>query len=218
MLRFLLWFTDAGRYPGRLGYYRGARGLLRFGLSHAAVGRLLGNAFLPFPLRLINKLSGIRENRQPIRRLRSAKISCIAAQERNYRPDPDEVEALEHWLRLRGVNVSRKPGADVHWNRYSFLRGNDDVVRELSAHGVEAGRFNWPRPLDRAYAGVRGVSSAEACPNSALAAEQIVNVPVWSDFFRRHSDRPPIAQAISPRRQARLRRQGRTSTTAPGAE
>ncbi|KXJ59060.1 MAG: hypothetical protein AXW17_11915 [Colwellia sp. Phe_37] len=123
-----------------------------------------------------------------ILKLGNIKVSEVLSQRSSYLYDNAEVDALELYLLKHGFQVQQRLGSDIHWNRYSVLDSTGMLAELLNSEGVEAGEFNWPKPLHKTNKMSESLFWEEELKNSEFASQHIVNIPVWSDFFRKKVD------------------------------
>jgi hypothetical protein len=120
-----------------------------------------------------------------IRRLSDKKVNLILRQRENYTCNNSEVLALEYFLSANNIEVKKLDRCEINWNRYSILDEDGGIERSLKKLGIECGNYNWPTPLHLIYDNDGNVVFKEGCKMSEYVSGHILNIPIWSSFFRR---------------------------------
>jgi len=163
--------------------------LVEQGLSVAFIKYFIG---LRVVFSLFEKIYGVlssfkRAGRIPLLKLCDEKVAEVSRQRACYEYEGREVENLERYLLEFGFEPNHYLGSDVHWNRYSFIEETGLLIELLNSSGIEAGRFNWPTPLHKNKPQSHSVTWTGKLENSEYASKNIVNIPIWSNFFQNFS-------------------------------
>ena len=121
-------------------------------------------------------------------KLHPSKIKLINLQKKDYKYDNSEVEALENLLAKNGCNYFRQNLKDVniHWNRYSILDKDNEIKTLMKSLNVQAQNYNWPQPLHDLYKNNKNVLlESNNFKHSDMASINVINIPVWSNFFQK---------------------------------
>lgn len=119
------------------------------------------------------------------KKLNPIKIDMILRQKKRFKFDFSEIGALERYLVGVGyTSIIKRNDLKIHWNRYSIMDSEGKYASNLKKLGVQVGNYNWPNPLHKMYFGKKNIEfvSFDYC-NSEIAAKNVCNIPVWSNFF-----------------------------------
>lgn len=187
MLRFLLAFTDEENYHPNLNDIPLIRTLTKLNSSDQAIYKIIRN-------QLVSKLSKLRNrffrghDRIDEKKLHDKKKDLVQHQRGNYQYRPEEVRALEKFLSNNGCSPETPVQTDLHWNRYSLLDRDGRISKLFLEMNVESGCYNWPRPLDVLYRNEERVTTSGSMEKTHIASKTVMNIPIWSTFFRRLDD------------------------------
>jgi len=113
------------------------------------------------------------------------KIAIIAKQRNQKHSNAEEVRALEAILNTAGISTPQFTNSEFVWNRYTILDEKGNAKALLKNYLVEYGNYNWPRPLHILYNNNINVTFT-TLKNTEIAAEHILNIPVWSKYFQQY--------------------------------
>ncbi len=187
-LSFVYEHCDEHRYKDWLNCFDVLKKLFKIGCTQNIIFRICKRLstykFFWFPIMLIFKAMELNK-RIVIRRLRFEKVALIERQKAAYIYDNSEVGALELIIASDGIFIENNPKIEIHWNRYSILDKKGSLKKKLIRHGIEVGNFNWNKTLAELYQRKKDVTIFGKCYKSAFASEHVINIPVWSDVFRK---------------------------------
>lgn len=148
---------------------------------------LLDNIHIKLVYNLIKQLliqAGVVKGEIVVERQDCVKTNLVLKQRLRYHFDDREVSALERFLNHNQIETPKFENCIVNWNRYSILDKDRRITKLLKQFDIQFGNYNWPIPLHKLYASNKKVITTGRYKNSEYASEYVLNIPVWSDFFR----------------------------------
>jgi len=138
----------------------------------------LWNRFLVF----LNK-TGLFDNRIRILKMHKEKLSLLLAQKKIYDASYSDLEKdfLEKLFVNNNVKIASYPNSNIRWNRYSILDEEGKIYKILDSNEIEFRNYNWYRPLHLIY---EYDKTGKSLSNAELTSKKIVNLPLWSDYFK----------------------------------
>lgn len=136
-------------------------------------------------IEIIKKIRMLGPERIKMKRLRPEKTRLIRNQEANFAYLNHNVDSIEQLAEQYGLrNIQEQQGMVINWNRFSVYDEKQEFRRILNENGIEAGNYNWPKPLNILYKNSKEVVCVSDFPNTIYASRYVVNIPVWRDITR----------------------------------
>ena len=131
----------------------------------------------------INKDLGYVIPEIKVLKMHEKKVQLILCQVKKHHAtyDSSEVKFLEEFLKKNNIKINTYPGSYIRWNRYSILDETNKIAKILDKKEIEFGNYNWPTPLHLMH---KHHMKERKFLNAEIASEKIVNIPVWSDYFK----------------------------------
>lgn len=182
MLKTFLALTEKDIYFRGMQFGEVVKDLLAMGESGRTAAKLYSR-LIKIGRKVLNKISG-EKNQISIRKMHSGKVKLVAAQRRNFTPDEKEVNALEEFISAEGGDILSIPGASINWNRYTVIDKTGELRGKFNNNEIEVSNYNWPLPLNRIFRKNSNVIVSENLEVSEYLSANILNIPVWSNYFQ----------------------------------
>jgi dTDP-4-amino-4,6-dideoxygalactose transaminase len=179
---FLYTYTSEKYYYPSVNNVGYVRKMIAAGISHKVIyssSKLLINKYVRA---VFNKLMR-SSSKMPIDTLKLHPLKRELLFQQMNQFNYQDQEKVTHLLELC-KNVGVIPfnrSESTQWNRLSVLDPKFKLRELLTRNAVEVSNFNWPLPLHQLYADNPNVIGTVGFSNSELFANQILNIPLWSD-------------------------------------
>jgi dTDP-4-amino-4,6-dideoxygalactose transaminase len=121
-----------------------------------------------------------------IKRLRNNKVHLIRQQEENFFYTNDNIKGIEQMTEQTNFKwYHKKQGTTINWNRFSILDESGVLKNIMDKHSIEAGNYNWPKPLHVLCENLSQVVFLTDFKNSEFASKNILNIPTWYDLAKK---------------------------------
>jgi dTDP-4-amino-4,6-dideoxygalactose transaminase len=186
ILKFLLIYTKEKTYYPQLENYIFLRFIKTYKIDENLAFSFWKNRYVRRFLKILFKYFSKNNNFIFITKLHPKKINLILKQRGIFKFDNNEVQALESFLCKNNITIEKEENCIINWNRYSILDDENRTIKILlNKENIQFGNYNWPIPLHKLYAGHESIIFKKTYPVSEYVCKYILNIPVWSDYFRR---------------------------------
>jgi len=125
-----------------------------------------------------------RRNKIKILKIDVEKIKLIQEQKTKFYKSivNSEIKYLENFLSSNNIEFNNYSECKINWNRYSIIDISGKIKNALLPFSdqIEYKNFNWPESLHK----IKITHQNKEFTNSEIASKHIINIPVWSNFFK----------------------------------